>query len=531
MRASLEYLPADLFGLGELERKALTATPAAPVMPGLLVPRRLELVPEPPDPFDSDERAELAADWEQRLTGFQPHVAALESVRKLATAGASIVLAEAPPHFCGGPLEVVYRSLHAIRLARTLSERWNKPVVPVLWNASDGHDLEPVRNFELVNDNFNLRRVSPASFGSNRRPLSRILLGEDPHRLRPIRELLRQELTELNYQAELLDVAFPRVGESLETAFSRWILELFGPLGLIVLQPDWVRSDLSRALADLVLLDPARELSPDSENRPALLYRLVEDLRTPLRQGGDGFQYDGEVGSRTSSELAAEIVQDPGDWSPGELLLPLAREAVLPIAAHVGTWPEWGRLVTAAPFRSRAELRPAVFVPAQRATLLDPQTAGMLQRSSIELARILRPEEEDGASVVETNPTPIAERMRELGAQAARDLRLLRAELAELDRGLSIQLKRTAGSVQGLVENLAKRVDRSQQNHGGQAHRKLRRLRNSLLPRGLPQETVLSSLPFFAHFGREWLEALVEQLDDLPTEHLVIRLEDPIEPI
>ena len=526
MRAALEYLPGDLFGLGDLERRALSADPTIDDLPGLLVPRRIESIPTPIDAFDSDERAELSANWEANLTSFEPHVAVLESVRKLSTPGCSVILVQAPPHFCGGPLEVVYRSLHAIRLARTLTERFANPVVPVLWNDSDGHELEAVRNLELLNDNFNLRRVSPASLGSNRHPISRILLKDELHRLPPLREFLRQDLSECAFLEELLETAFPRPGESLETAFTRWILSIFGPLGLIVLQPDWIRVGLSRALADLVLLDPARDLQTAESDDPALIYRIADNRREPLRRGGEGFQYDEEVGSRTVSEMAAVIVQDPPSWSPGELLLPLVQEAVLPVAAHIGSWQQWKRFVPTAPLRVRAELPSAVFVPAQRATLIDPDCANVLNRNSIDLAEILKPTEAGKTESANDESAPIAMRMREMSKRAAKELRSLRAELAELDRGLSIQLKRTARSMQELVEELAKRVDRSFQNHGGQEDRKTRRLRNSLLPRDLPQEVVLSSLPIFARHGWDWLVPLLEQLDDLPTEHLVIRLEE-----
>ncbi len=528
MRAALEYLPGDVFPLSELERQSLAADPHLSGRPGLIVPRRLESIPIPPDPLDSDERGELAANWEANLATYQPHVAVLESVRKLAEPAASIVLVQAPPHFCGGPLNVVYRALHAIRLARSLSAEWGKPVVPVFWNQSDGHDLDSIRNLELLNDNFNLRRVSPASLGSNCAPVSRIILEEELHRLGPLREFLRQEFTELSFRDVALEAAFPREGESLETAFSRWLLAVFGPMGLVVLEPDWVRNELSRALAGLVLQDPARDLAPDETDPPELLFRVTDTRRTALRPGGEGFQYHDETGSRTIAELAAVIVQDPESWSPGELLLPLAQEAVLPIAAHIGTWTQWKSIVPMAEHRVRTELAPAVFVPCLRGTLIDPDCESFLKSGAEELVEILTVPTSDDQP--DTDSAPIADRMRELSARAAGELRSLRAELAELDRGLSIQLKRTAGSLQGLVENLAARVDRSVRNRGGKRGRRIRRLRNSLLPHDQPQEDVLSSLPFFARHGTDWLEGLMGQLDDLPTEHLVLRLEESENP-
>jgi uncharacterized protein YllA (UPF0747 family) len=142
---------------------------------------------------------------------------------------------------------------------------------------------------------------------------------------------------------------------------------LLGPLGLVVVEPDWIREPLSRELSRLVTLDPAEKLAQgarelEAHGHPVAIdprnAALVYELRTSgafaLRPGGDGFRFDDESGSRTGDELAAEILQRPLDWSPGALLRPLAQDAVLPVAAYVGGFGELAYHAQLGPLRDAA---------------------------------------------------------------------------------------------------------------------------------------------------------------------------------
>ena len=526
MASELEYLPADIFGLDALGREALSAERASERWPGLILPRRLESVPIPVDPFDSDERAELASNWERHLAPLAPHVAVLDSVRAFAQPRSFALLIQIPPHFCGGPLSVVYQVIHAIRLAKELSRYWQSAVVPVVWNDSDPHNLAEIRDLALLNSHSDLRRITPAALGSNRHPVSQLPLDYDQHRLGSIRELLRQEFVEYAFADEALEAAFPRQGETLSETLNRWLLAVFGHLGLLVLEPDWVREDLSRSLAGIIASKPATEIEAIEYQEHALLYRVTSEGRFPLRPGGDGYRFDGEAGSRTPSELAAVIVQNPGEWSSGPLLLPLLQEQVLPVALRIGTGQQWRRYVPLAKYRLLDESRPAApFVPVLRATLVEPDQAAALERASLSLAELLKKAPDLPAQ--KGQAAPVAQQMRDISSKAAREIRALRSEVAKIDRGLGSHLKRTARKLESQIDDLAARIDRCYANRGGHSYHTLRGLYGGLLPNNQPQERILSSLQFFAKHGRGWMLALIDQIDCLPTEHLVVHLKCP----
>ena len=97
--------------------------------------------------------------------------------------------------------------------------------------------------------------------------------------------------------------------------------------------------------------------------------------------------------------------------------------------------------------------------------------------------------------------------------------------LAEVDKGLAGQLKKVASQVESLVEKLAAKADRVVANSAGSAKLHERRVSNALVPRDQPQERIRGAVEIVARWGREWIDALLEETEPLPTEHVLVTLE------
>ena len=536
MSLALSYLPADVFPLSAVARAALAGRPAPPSLPGMCVPDALGAVPFPAERLEPEDRAALAGALDRELSALGPLEAVLESARALAEPGACCVVAGQQPGFLGGPLYNLYKALNVVRLARGLSQAWERPVVPLFWNHADDHDIAEVHSIYVVNANLDLRKVSLAGVSSGKRPFSEIVLEEEVHRLQPVGELLRQILPDTEHRAQAIERFLPRAGESLARAFTRAYLDLLGHLGLIVMEPSWIRPALSRALARLVGQDPrgalaegARRLAAAGQEvaidpaEAALVFRHAGGKRLALRAGGDGFRYDDEPGSRTPSELAAEILQAPGEWSPGALLRPLVQDCALPIAAYVGGHGELAYHAELPALRARAGLPGTPFVPRLSATLVDAEARVSLERLELSVGDALAGRAA-GADEGEEGGAPVAAELRAVAARAAAELDALRAPLQELDRGLGVQLKRTGQDLIDLVEKLAGKADRVHQNQTGKGRRHVRRIQSCLRPRDEPQERVLSTLELTARHGTAWIDELLGEIDAFPAEHLVVHL-------
>ncbi|MDZ4774021.1 MAG: bacillithiol biosynthesis cysteine-adding enzyme BshC [Planctomycetota bacterium] len=506
------------------------------------VPRTIASIAKPNDRWDREERAELATTLARELGTLAPHVAVVDALRKLEKPGTFAVITGQQPGFLASPLYSLYKALQSIALARELEKSWGTPVVALFWNHADDSDLAEVNHAHVVNVNLDLQKITLAALASGKQPLSRIFLDDETHRLAAIRAALAQLVDKDPFAARALEIFVPKNGESLARAFTRAFTELLGPLGLLVIEPDWIRPQMSHELSRIVAIDPAAALARGVERvkaaglevaidptTAALVFELDAKGRRALRAGGDGFRYDGEDGSRTGTELAAEIVQNPLAWSPGALLRPVIQDLVLPTVAYVGGFGELAYHVELGDLRDAASAPRTAFVPRISATLVDPEARLALRRLEVDVATVLRARGVYTADAAAAPPPAVLARMNEIAKRTSKELASLKSMLAELDAGLAAHLKRTGDAIEELVAKLVEKGERVHQNKSGKGRRHERRANNVLFPKLAPQERVLGPLTYVARFGEDWVHELCAEMEPLAPEHLLVNLAPEIE--
>ena len=528
----IEHLPADILGLTPLQRAALSGKLDLSHAP---VARRVDAIARPRERFVPDERAHLAKWLEAQVTSNGPHVAALDSIRSLAQTGATCVLCTLRPALLGGPLRGLWQVLQTIKLAEALRASWKTPVIPVVWNLADDHHTPPANRAFLLNRNYDVQKIHLANLSTGRAPLAALPLEQERHRLGAVRAVLSQLFGDYSEIERAIDIFAPRDGETLPGAMTRALYDLLGHTGLVVVEPDWLREDLSRTLAHAIgarIQPPLRNglanfeaLGFDAQvdiDAAAIVHHVDAGGRTPLRAGGEGYCYDDEPGSRTRSELAAEIVQEPGAWHAGELLRPLVRETVLPVAACVGDDEELTAHLILGELRKLLGAPTPAFVPRVSVTGIDGDGVDSLERMETDVEAVLRTR---GTLELapEALPDPeLLEDLREVARKAKEELRQHKPRLVELDRALGSILKRSTGQIETAVSKLAEKVQRVQSNRTGKSLRHLRRLNHGLCPNGAPQEDVFGPFPWVARFGSCWIDEFLAQLDPFTVEHLVL---------
>lgn len=536
MSIELEFAAADVFGLTPLAARALSGRTDDL---GLVVPRQLDAIPRPDTTlFDPPRRAELAARLEAKLTERGSHVRTLEAVRKLRAPGATCVIAGQQPGLFGGPAFNTFKALHVVRLAHDLEQLWGTPVVPILWNHADDHDIAEVHHAWFVNDQQNLVKVGLPGASSGRRPLSEFRCDAQAQNLDGLASRLR-DLHAAGLDRDVVALAVPRDGESLAEAWTRLHLELFGHLGLVVLEPDWIRTDLSEALADVVAPHPVRELRAASERlakaglepaidpeQAALVFQLrgTPSERHALRPGGDGWTFDDEAGSRTPSELAAEIVKAKARYTAGALLRPVAQDLALPTAAYVGGFGELAYHVQLAELRERVGLGPAVFVPRLSATLTDARLRTSLRHLKRSAAEYLRAPDLAAAPVHQVDPG-LADRLDDGFRDFKAALMGEHDAIGAIDPGLAGQLRKALAQSKKSVDALAKRIRNIEGSATGSDRRHMRRVAAHLRPRDEPQERILTTTQLASKWGRSWIDELFAALEPLPSEHWIVHVD------
>lgn len=530
----IEHFPADIFGLTAPVRAALSGRLAASG-----VARALVEVERPRDPFVPAERAHLAKWLESQITTQGPPVAVLDSIRTLAQPGVSCVVTSARPALLLGPLSNLWRALQVVKLARELTRAWGTRVIPVLWNHADEHDATGLETACVLNRNYDLQEVGLEPVSRGRRPLFDLPLTGKSHGLGALRAVLQQLYGDLPHVERALEIFVPREGESLPASFTRALLELLGSLGLVVIEPQVMGEEIAHSLGKLVASNVHEELCGALQSLPAQVFQSTKSLggeplvyaadargRRALSRGGDGYRYADEPGSRTASELAAEIVQEPRSWSAGEPLRPLVRDLVLPVAANVGDERELLRHLWLRQVRERLDLPLTGFAHRLRATLLDDGARESLERLQLTLGSALGTWPSVASQRKVDQAGELVQELRGIAARARRELADRKARLLELDATLASSVKSTSRELEEVLHRLWEKVGRVQANRTGRRARHGRRVENGLRPRGQPQDEVLGPFAWVARYGTGWLEEVVTEIEPFAGEHLALHLSD-----
>lgn len=553
MNVTQEALPADVHGLSDVARAALAAGTAFGPVP---VPRSAAEIPRPAERLGEEERAALVDSIVSGTgrAGVTLHPAAAERLEAMRRDGVPCVVTGQQPGFLTSPLYSLYKAIQACRLADELGERWGTPVAAVFWNHADDHDVAEVHHAWQLNRNLDLQKAALAGLSSGRVPLGDLPVSADAQRLDALRAQLRTMVEEHEGADAALDLFMPRDGETLPRALTRVFSELCGRHGLIVVEPDWIRAQLSSELGRIVsgpmgrggLLDalragegelrdlgleaaiPVGDVGTDASSAAALVYRHVDGERVALRAGEEGFVLDGEPGSRTHAELGALLVGAPTAWSAGALMRPLVQDAVLPTCAYVGGWGELGYNAQGGPARDAAGLPRTPFLPRVSAVLVDGDTRYALERVDASLVEVLRAGGEFTPADDDAGEPEVVAALRALGEDAAARLLTHRAALAALEPALAITLKKTAGHVQQSIGKVIDKALRVHQNRAGKGQRQVRRVNHTLMPRGVPQERVLGPFQFAARFGAHaFVDMLRRELPSASAEPIALHIEEP----
>lgn len=525
----IEHLSADLFGLDALSRKALSDQLA-----DFAVATKASQVLTLEDPFLPAEREELAKSLESTATQYGPHVRVLESIRALAKRNASCVVTEATPFVLGGPLNQLYGALQTIALAKRLSTDL-RPVIPVLWVRSDEHETVPLITARVMNRHNVVQGLHLDRISDGTSPVRSIGLDAKQHGLGSMREVLRQLFGDFEHITETVSTFVPNAGESLSRAFVRMMYELLGDQGLVVIEPEDLREDLSRASADCVgehlgkeltkasTLSALEGLGAETTNEPWLFHVAATGRRALSPQAGE-FSFEDEPGSRTRAELAAELVQAPRDWHAAHLFESVSRAAVLPVLAEVGGRAELRRHLLFHSARKTFDWPKPAFVLRMAATLIDSASQESLDRLELTVEGVLRCHGKIEAHGIAPQTTELLATIDQIAMDARMALKEQKRALLEIGPTLKPALRVATTELTAALRGLSKKVSYVAANRGGKLDRHRRRLSNGLCPEGLPQADHLGPFPWIARDGAEWLGDLVREMDPFSPDHLAVFL-------
>lgn len=388
-----------------------------------------------------------------------------------------------------GPFFTIAKAFDAIAIARQMTDR-GVPAVPVFWALTDDHDLQEIARTARPGADGAEELVLAGADRQNRAPVGGLPI---PERITEIVGAFRPDAKTPEGEA-ILD-SFARrsaPGVTYSEAFVETLLDLVAPDALLVLDP--LSEPLRAPSAELFLAAARREADvrrtlAETEER---LRRSGYDVPAPAPDGFSFFLIDADGRRRVTDVAAAAARVERGEAavSADVVTRPVLKSYLFPMAVSILGAAEIAYHSQSLPLFPLLGAPRPVLVPRTHAVLRGPLERRLQEKLGIADEDLLAAAAEGPAASQQPAPAGLDAPARETDAALA----ALEPVLAAIDPTLSGALETARKKIAYQFEQLSEKARKAAERRDDVIAGKLKRLRISLAPGGVPAERVYPPL-------------------------------------
>ena len=487
-----------------------------------------------------EERKKYPTDRKLLVTQLQQQYAGMELNEKLASNIAQLsnentftITTAHQPNIFTGHLYFVYKILHAVKLAADLkAEIPECNFVPVFYMGSEDADLDELGQIYLFGEKYEWKTKQTGAVG----------------RMKVDKELIQLlaaisgQLLVLPYGEEMINLIKDCYveGDTIEKATFKFTHELFGAYGLVVLLPD--NAALKTSFIPVVEKEITTSFSYHAVEATAAVFpkaykvqaggreinlfylidanraRIVGENSRPTGASGRAkFKIQNSKLEFTNDAIIEELHQHPGRFSPNVILRPVYQEMILPNIAFIGGggeiayWLELKKVFaeTGVPFPVLL-LRNSFLIVEQghvsRAADLGFAVGDLFKDPEVLLNVLVKRDSE-----VQLNLEKEKSALKDLYSQ-------MKNIAAVPDISLEKHVEALQAKALQKVDILEKKMLKAEKKKFEAQQRQLHKFRSQLFPNNSLQERVENILPFYAKFGRDFIQMVYDNSKGLEQE-------------
>jgi bacillithiol biosynthesis cysteine-adding enzyme BshC len=501
--------------------------------------------PHPPDasqvaaqsatvPHGTEINVRVADALEKQNRAWGASEKTLSNIRRLREGAFAVVTGQQVGLF-GGPLLSLFKAASVLALAKQV-ESAGVPCVPIFWMATEDHDLAEVNQSLLLTSELQLAPFAAPTDAKPDSPVANVRFAAGMNEVvAQAADLLGESLA-----ADYLRECY-REGETFSGAYAKLFTRLFGEHGLILLDP--ADAELHRIAAplfvesieragelDTALLARNREITQaryheqvkvTEESTP--LFALVDGARVPIHRSNGRFTIRKE--RLSLEELKQRIAETPENFSANVLLRPVLQDYWLPTLAYIGGPAEIAYFAQVGVVFEKLLVRVTTILPRLSATLIEPRVERLLAKYGLELPYVFQGEtqlrEKLAARALPSELKMDFERGRLAVEEATQRIS---ESLQRLDPTLVEAARRAANKMRYQVGRLEKRAAQAELRRHEILTRHATQIENALYPHRDLQEREVAGVHFYARWGPELLDRLIETAQARCPEHKIVRL-------
>ncbi len=487
------------------------------------------------------DREKIVAALLRQNESFSAGPRTLDNIRKLLEANTSAVFTGQQVTLFGGPLFTFYKASLAIKLAESNCRKLTGKVVPIFWMAADDADFEEVAKITVPSLDNTLANLTyePATPISGQ-PMGSIRLDGK------IVDLLNdyeQALPDTEFRAALMETlrACYRPGESIVTAFGKYLCRIFADRGLILIDPtDPVFRELALPVfrKELSLREHAARLVEERNTRleqqgyhlqvarPGSYSNLFyyNGKRTRIDFADGGYAIEGKYFAQ--AELEAMLEKSPALFSPNVFLRAIVQSHLFPTLVYFAGPAEAAYFSQIRDlFDIFDEVAPIIY-PRYSATIVEPAIARLMEKLQVSFEDSSQDLNQLTNELLKrTFPADFEQSFAALREEVKRRMDDIATHLDQSDHGLITNANRIAGRLDIEIKNLEEKVFQAHRKKNQTLRSQVERVAFNLFPEGRTQERSFPLNYYIAKYGMTVVDRLFEAVDCNSKVHHLINLE------
>lgn len=425
------------------------------------------------------------------------------------------------PNIFTGPLYVVYKIFHAIKLAEELKQtlpQYN--FIPVYFMGSEDADLDELNNITINQRKYVWQTKQTGAVGR---------MKVDKTLLQLINEIEGQ-ISVLPFGDELIKIFREAYKEKDTIQYStlKLLNSLFGEYGLVVLIPDntefkkifqpVIKKEITQQFSFKAVTEATKLLEQhykvQANGREINLFYLIDDKRDRIEVEDSTFKVESLKLEWSQEEILKELDEHPERFSPNVILRGAYQETILPNIAFIGGGGELAYWLELKEVFKQADVPYPVLLLRNSFLLIDEKQHQIIKKLGLKDEGIFKDEHALMKQIVDANTNSKYALNGEL--KNFEDLyAILENRSAEIDVTLSrhIEALKTK-AIKKLVE-LEKKLLRAEKRKFSEQQMQLQKIKSNLFAGNSLQERAENFSGIYAQYGKELFASVYQHSQGL----------------
>jgi bacillithiol biosynthesis cysteine-adding enzyme BshC len=477
------------------------------------------------------DRQLLVTELQKQYTGIDTTAAVQQNLQQLLQPNTFTVTTAHQPAIFTGNLYFVYKILHVIKLAERLKQEFPaNHFVPVFWMGSEDADLDELGHVYLSGEKLVWETKQTGAVGRMQtKGLDKLI-----HRI-------EGELSVQPFGKELIALlrACYLQSPDIQTATFKLINALFAEYGLIVIIPDTAnfkkvmepvfREDLLQQTPATIVGKTVEQISKvykaQAHPRDINLFYLKDNIRELIELKAEKYVVRNTSISFTKEEILAELAGHPERFSPNVILRGLFQETVLPNIAFVGGGGETAYWLELKELFEHYEVPFPVLLLRNSFLVVENKWQEKISKLGLQTKDFFQSEQQLLTLLVSRHKNGELKLKQELEA-AMHVYQLLKDKAANIDRSLLQHVEALQARTLKPLQELEKKMLRAEKRKYETEQRQIQTVRSALFPRNGLQERVDNFMPWYALWGKEFIQRVYEHSLTIEQQFIIIECDN-----